>query len=128
MQKKWTGKGIDLDSLSGFVEEFFKSRQFRAKRTKSASESTITVLPKHSTMGLEEPISARIFGDPNDFTVDLKASELTARPIRTGLLTKSLGGGYFLLKTFRLQEELEKLEKEFWIYVEDKVAELTGSA
>jgi hypothetical protein len=79
-------------------------------------------------MGLEEPISVRISGDPSDFTVDLKASELTARPIRTGLLTKSLGGGYFLLKTLKLQEELEKLEKEFWIYVEDKVAELTGSA
>jgi hypothetical protein len=126
MQKKWTGKSIDLASLSDFVEDFFRSQQYHTKKTKSASEIIITVLLKRSTMGLEEPISVRISGDPSDFTVDLKASELTARPIRTGLLTKSLGGGYFLLKTLKLQEELEKLEKEFWIYVEDKVAELTG--
>jgi hypothetical protein len=44
------------------------------------------------------------------------------------MLTKSLGGGYFLLKGLKLQEELEKLEREFWIYVEDKVAQLAGSA
>lgn len=128
MQKRWTGKGVDLTLLNGYVEQFFTSRRYRTRKTESTGEITITVLPNHSTIGLEEPVSVRIFGDSDDFTVDLKASELTSRSIRMGMLTKSLGGGYFLLKSLKLQEELEKLEKEFWIYVEDRVAQLTGSA
>lgn len=128
MQKKWIRNNLDLSLLSDYIEEFFTRRQFRTKKTESAREITITVLPSHSTVGLKEPISVRIFGDSDDLKVDLKASELTSRSIRLGMLTKPLGGGYFLLKSLKLQEELEKLEKEFWIYVEDRVAQLTGSA
>jgi hypothetical protein len=70
----------------------------------------------------------RIAGHPDDFIVDLRASELVTRQVRIGILTKPIGGGHYLLRSLRLQEELEKLEKEFWIFVEDKVAQLAHSA
>jgi hypothetical protein len=128
MQRRWTGQNVDLNSLSDGVDDFFKSRGFLTKKSESAGERKILLQPKYSAVKLEEPISVRIVGDPHDFVIDLRASELTIRPVRMGMLTKSLGGGHYLLKSLKLREELEKLEKEFWIFVEDKVAQLARSA
>jgi hypothetical protein len=128
MRRKWTGQNVDLNSLSDGVEDFFKSMQFVTKKSESAGERKILLQPTFSTVKLEEPINVRITGDPNDFVIELRASELTTRSVRMGMLTKSLGGGYYLLRSLKLQEELEKLEKEFWIFVEDKVAQLARSA
>jgi hypothetical protein len=127
MQRRWTGQNVDLNLLSDEVDDFFKNREFVTKKSESPGERKILLQPKYPTVKLEEPISVRIAGDPNDFTVDLRASELTTRPVRMGMLTKSLGGGYFLLRSLKLREELEKMEKEFWIFVEDKVAQLARS-
>jgi hypothetical protein len=126
MQKRWTGKNVDLDLLSDSVEDFFKSKSFVTKRTESTEERVILWQSGRSAKA-EKPISVRIIGKPDDFTVELKASELADRSVRLGMLTKPIGGGYFLLKSLKLREALEKLEKEFWIYVEDKIAELAGS-
>jgi len=128
MQRRWTGQNVDLNSLSDGVEDFFKSRQFVTKKSESAGERMILLQPKYSTVKLQEQISVRIAGDPDNFFIDLRASELTTRPVRMGMLTKSLGGGYYLLRSLKLREELEKLEKEFWIFVENKVAQLARSA
>lgn len=128
MQKRWTGQNVDLNSLSDGVDDFFKSRGFLTNKSESAGEHKILLRPKYSTIKLEEPISVRIVGDPGNFVIDLRASELTTRSVRMGMLTKSLGGGYYLLRSLKLREELEKLENEFWIFVEDKVAQLARSA
>jgi len=128
MQKRWTGKSVDLDLLYHCVDDFFTNQKLLTEKSESSGERTLILRSKHAARKFGEPISLRITGNSDDFTVDLKASELAARTVRAGMLTKSLGGGYLLLKGLKLQEELEKLEKEFWIYVEDKVAQLTGSA
>ncbi len=127
MQRRWTGKNVDLDLLSDCVEDFFKNRSLATRRTKSAGERTILWQPER-TARMQEPMSVKVVGDSDDFTIELKASELTNRSVRLGMLTKPIGGGYFLLKSLKLREALEKLEKEFWIYIEDKVAQLAGSA
>jgi len=128
MLRRWTEKSVDLGSLSNYIDDFFKSRGFSTKRNESGNERAILLRPKYSAIKLEAPINVRITGNSDDFTIDIKASELTTRSIRVGMLTKSIGGGYFLLKGLKMQEELEKLEKEFWIYIENKVTQLTGSA
>ena len=128
MQRRWTRLNVDLNSLSVFVEDFFKSRHFVTQKSESAGEYKILLQSKYSIVKLEEPVSVRIAGDPNNFVIDFRASELTDRSVRTGMLTKSLGGGYYLLRSLKLREELEKLEKEFWISAEDKVAQLSRSA
>ena len=38
------------------------------------------------------------------------------------------GGGYLVVRGLRAKEALEKLEREFWVYVEERVAQLAGSA
>ncbi len=128
MQKRWRGKNVDLDQLGDCVEDFFRSRSPSPTKAVTASEYTILWLPRHAGAQLKEPVTAKITGKPDDFTIDLKASELTTSSIRIGMLTKPFGGGYFLLKTVKLREELERLENEFWIFVEEKIDHLTGSA
>ena len=73
-------------------------------------------------------MTASVFGNSNDFIVEIVASERTRGSIRLGLLTSAFGGGYLALKGLKAKEALEKLEKEFWIHIEEKVANLTGSA
>lgn len=150
MQKRWTGKNVDMDLLSDCIESFFKDRGFTTKRTQSAGERTFLLTPQYATKDVKEamtaktlgtifwtpqfatnlkrPLHARIVGDCNDFVIELIASELTRRSTWLGMLTKSFGGGYLVLRSLRLQEALEKLENEFWVYIEDKVAHLAGSA
>lgn len=128
MQNRWTEKNIDLDLLSNRIEDFFKDRGFLTKRTQSEGERTIFWTSEATTIRLKDPMRAKIIGDSNDFVIELVASELTLRPIRLGLLTKSFGGGYFALRGLRLRETLQKLETEFWAYMEDKIIQLTDSA
>lgn len=128
MQKRWRGKNVDLDQLSDCVEDFFKSRISLPRKTGTSDERTISWLPRHAGARLKEPVTAKITGKPDDFTIDLKASELTRNSIRIGVLTKPFGGGYFLLKAVKLKEELERLENEFWIFIEEKIDQLADSA
>lgn len=151
MQKRWNGKNVDLDMLSEGIEEFFRDRGFATKRFESEGERIVYWAPQQTTKEMKEqmtaktigtvfgspqypppdlkgPITVKIVGDSNDFVIELIASELTRSSIRLGMLTKIIGGGYFLLRGLRLREALEKLETEFWVYVEDKVTHLAGSA
>jgi hypothetical protein len=128
MQKRWRGKNVDLDQLSVCVEDFFKSRNLLPRRTETAEQRTILWYPRYRGARLKKPVTARITGTPDDFTIDLKASELIKSSIRAGLLTKSFVGGQFLLEAVKLKEELENLENEFWISIEEKIDQLTGSA
>lgn len=128
MQKSWTGKNLDLDLLSNSVEDFFKDRGFLTRKIESAGERTILWAPERVGINLKESLRVTILGEPNSFSIELLASELTKRSIRLGILTKPIGGGYFLLKSLKLREALEKIEHEFWTYVEDRVADLAGSA
>lgn len=127
MQRKWTEKNVNLASLSDHVENFFKDRGFSTEKEESAGEYTILWAP--SRVGItRDAMTVRIFGDPNDFVVEIIASERTRRSITLGMLTKMFGGGYLVVRGLRAKEALEKLEKEFWVYMEEKVAHLAGSS
>jgi len=127
MQRRWGGKNVDLKKLSGCVEDFFKDKGFVTEKNESVEEHTISWAPQ-SVKNMNKTMKVRILGDPNDFVIELMASESTRRSLWLGLLTKPFGGGYLVLQSLRLREALEKLESEFWVYIEDKVAHLAGSA
>lgn len=127
MQKRWRGKNVNLDQLSDSIEDFFKSRSLVPRKAETAGERTISWFPGYRGARLKEPVTVRITGKTDDFTIDLKASELTADSIRAGVLTRPFGGGYFLLNAVKLKEDLERLENEFWIFIEEKIDQLTGS-
>ncbi|MGD8505685.1 MAG: hypothetical protein PVF15_03365 [Candidatus Bathyarchaeota archaeon] len=123
MQRRWVGKNVNLALLSSYIENFFKIRGLETGKEESEGKYTIRWAPprvnnKRGTM------KVTIVGDADDFSVEFIASERTRRSIRLGSLTTQFGGGYLLLRGLRLREALEKLEREFWAYVEDKIAHL----
>lgn len=128
MQKRWTDQNVDLTLLTESIEQFFKAKDFITKRADSTEGYRITFDMRRMPKGLKDRMRVEITGHPNDFTVDIVASELTMESIRLGLLTKFIGGGYIALKNIRLKEELEKMEYEFWAYTEEKVSSMSKSA
>jgi len=126
MQKQWVGKNVDLKLLSECIEDFFNSKGFRTKIAESAGKYTILWAPQRAR-NMSDAMSASVFGSSNDFVVEIVASERTRGSIRLGMLTTAFGGGYLVLRGLKAKEVLETIEKEFWVYVEEKVAHLTGS-
>ncbi len=127
MQRRWTGKNVNLALLSDRVEDFFKDRGFSTEKEESAGEYTILWAPPR-VRSMRDAMTVRILGNPNDFVVEIIASERTRGTITLGMLTKLFGGGYLVVRGLRAKEALEKIEREFWVYVEEKVAHLAGSA
>jgi len=127
MQRQWTGKNVNLALLSEYVEDFFKDRGFSTEKDESAGEYTILWAPPR-VRNMRDAMTAKVFGNPNDFVVEIIASERTRGSIRLGMLTQLFGGGYLVLRGLKAKETLEKIEKEFWAYVEEKVVHLAGSA
>jgi len=127
MQRQWTGKNVNLALLSECVEDFFKDRGFSTEKDESAGEYTILWAPPR-VRNMRDAMTAKVFGNSNDFVVEIIASERTRGSIRLGMLTQLFGGGYLVLRGLKAKETLEKIEKEFWAYVEEKVTHLAGSA
>jgi len=125
MEKQWLGQNIDLNQLSVYVEDFFKDKGFVTRRHESKEEYVITWAPQRVdgvSRSVYNAVKLKISGRPEDFVIDMVASEATRSSIRLGMLTSPLGGGYITLQSIRLRETLEKLENEFWIYIEEKIA------
>jgi len=127
MQRQWVGRNVDLNQLSRYAEDFFRDKGFVTKKTESTREHTILWAPP-SLKNMNKAMNVRVFGDPNDFVIELVASERTRRSMWLGMLTQLFGGGYVVLQSLRLREALEKLENEFWTYIEEKIANLASSA
>ena len=126
MQKQWVGKNVDLKLLSECIENFFKDKGFRTRIDESAGKYTI-LWTSQRVRNMRDAMTASVLGNSNDFIVEIVASERTRGSIRLGMLTAAFGGGYLALRGLKAKEILEKIEKEFWVYVQEKITHLTGS-
>jgi len=127
MQRQWIGKNVDLKLLSECIENFFKDKGFKTRKDESAGKYTI-LWTSQRVRKMRDAMTASVLGDSNDFVVEIIASERTRGSIRLGMLTSAFGGGYLAVRGLKAKEALERLEREFWVYMEEKVANLTGSA
>lgn len=121
MQERWVGKNVDLSLLRERVENFFKDKGFRTTKDWSASEYTISAKPQQG-VGIIGRVTVRILGDPNDFLIEFSTSKHSRSAVRLGFMTTIFGGGSLILRGLKSQEELEKLEKDFWAHVEEAIA------
>jgi hypothetical protein len=131
MHRRWLGKNIDLNQLSALAEDFFKDKGYATRRIEAKGEHVIAWTPRRVdgiSRSIYSAVKLKISGKPEDFVIDMVASEATRRFMWLGMLTSALGGGYLTLQSSRLRETLEKLENEFWVYIEDKVATMTSQS
>lgn len=125
-QKSWTTKEANLDLLTERIENFFKSKGFETRKNASPNGTKISTVPKHFR-DVKAGIKVTIWGSPHDFMVELSVDETSRFSTLLGLSTIPLGGGTLVLRGLKLQEALERLEKEFWVYVEETIPYVTRS-
>lgn len=127
MFTQWIGKNVDLDILFQQTIQFFKKKTLGVVSDRTGGSYTIIVMPKRA-LGLREEISVTITGEPNDFEVQFVSGDKSRTLKNLGQLTSLFGGGFFLLEGLRSLEAIEKLEREFWVFMEEAVAQLAGVA
>lgn len=127
MRKHWVEKNVDLALLSRCAEDFFKGKGLKTKIEKSAGEYRILLASKRAP-NTRENVDIRIWGDSSDFAIEFSADERARSAILFGYTTTMLGGGNVLLRGLRSLEALEKLEKEFWVHVEQCIERLNNLA
>jgi hypothetical protein len=127
MEDEWIDKNVDLSLLADRVEGFFRQKQFVTATEKSNTEFLVVAKPG-SNHGIVEPIRAYVTGQPRHFKVKFEAGSRSNAFVRYGTLTSLLGGGIFASKGLKSQEALERLEREFWIYVDRAVWSLTNGS
>jgi len=122
MRDRLTGKQVNLDALVETLKEFFDPGSFTTIVKSESHKYRIVALPKTGS-NLCDRMEVLIEGGPDDFTVEFGESENYSRKfIFFGSLMSILGGGAFLKKGLRSQEELDKLENDFWIFFDAKIA------
>jgi len=126
MQERWVGKNVVLGLLSERVEIFFRDKGFRVTKVWSAPEYTISAKPQQG-VGIIGRVTVRILGDPNDFFIEFSTSGHSRSAVKLGFITTIFGGGSLVLRGLKSQEALEKLEKDFWVHVEEAIVHLTNS-
>jgi hypothetical protein len=120
MQFQWVRKNVNLTLLSESIEDFFKSKGFEVRELESAKGYRFLILPQQRRR-IDGRIDVTVSGDPNDFVISFDIIESSGFLKKFGSILNLVGGGVFVLKSLKLEEALEKLEKEFWIHVQEKI-------
>jgi len=120
MQENWKGKNIDLRTMSERIALFFSEKAFSTTVNQKEAMTAIIAVPK-SFHGIDERIEVEVWGKPEDFSVKFTSGTLSRALVRFGSFASLITGGYFVLRGLKSQEEIEKLERKFWIYVDETV-------
>ena len=121
MERIWTDRNVDLARLATHVGEFFKKNDFEAY--KDTIENGFKIEAQDSSIyKMEGSVTVTIEGDPNNLKVTLERSGIEKKNrINSMYLTAAFGGGYFLLKRMKSDENWRIFEKQFWRYVENSI-------
>lgn len=127
METSFVGRNVDLPLLGEWLERFFKNREFKVAVNKEDGGFRVTAAPTyvHEIVG---NIIVSVSGEPNDFMVRFNAGVRSGLYKKFGLLTSLFGGGVLLMRGMKSEEAEEKVERDFWIYVEEKIDFLADSA
>jgi len=127
MEEHWKNGNVDLAALSEHIAKFFEHRGFTSYVKKSGKDYHIIAKPSLH-LKMVENIHVFVNGQPNDFTVRLVAGVHSHKLTMYGNLATLLGGGFFALKGLKSEEAVEKLDREFRIYVAAKIRQLENTA
>jgi len=117
MEDQWVNKNVDLPVLNSRLVQFFDEKKFFTSQESSEEKYHIVAMPRRFHDILEE-IHVYVSGQPDNFTVRFRAGSRSSELVRFGILTNVFGGGKLTLKGLKSQEALEKLEREFWAYLD----------
>ena len=120
MRRRWVGKDFSIGRLQDLVEDFFQSRGFNTRMEESSRRCMFSALPPKGSV-IRETINIEISIGPDSLEIDFIAGRKTNSSIKLGMLTTLLGGGGILLRGLRSQEAVDRLENDFWRYLNEKI-------
>jgi hypothetical protein len=126
VEDHWKGKNVDLSVLAERVTQFFSEKQFGTNAHKGKEGCVVTAFPK-SFHEISEEISVHILGSSDDFSVKFIAGSHSRNLVRYGTFLSLFGAGFLVTRGLKSLEEIEKLEKKFWVYVDETIGQLAGS-
>lgn len=112
--KRFQNRNVDLSLLSERIKHFFEFKGLKASIVKQSDGFLILVRKSFS-----ERINVRLRGNSDDLLIELATEEGSDALIMLGGLTTIFGGGSFFLRGIRSKELLEKLEGDFFKYIEE---------
>jgi len=118
--KEWKKVKVDLALLADFVESFFKSKEFEVSRIKTERGYNLIVRSKTERGRL----ITNIYKTSEGVAVSLGTRESTGIRILAPVLTL-FGGGSLFIREIESEELLQKLEQEFWKYIEEIMSSLS---
>lgn len=126
MQFEWLGKNVDLDLLCKHIECFFETKGFKIHTEKNINEWVVVGVKVESNF-MRRTITVKVKGDPLDFVVDFIPLERYKLSIFE-LLANWIGLGALTLRRLKNAEFYQKLEEEFWVYLDEKIPNLFNSS
>ncbi|RLG92930.1 hypothetical protein DRO34_01795 [Candidatus Bathyarchaeota archaeon] len=127
MRTKWLNKNVDISLLSSPIEKFFVTRGFKVLvETKSKEEYLITAVKRMGKRTLA--VKVKVFGKPDDFIIEFASPDEASSLKFLGSFLQLIGfGGWYAYK-LRSKELYDRLENEFWSFIDPVVSRLSGSA
>jgi hypothetical protein len=113
VQKSCIGLNVSLSSLVKEIIQFFESKEFNNVTALETETGYQVIAGDSKHYKIEKDVSVTIQGKANDFTISLTSNTEERRPSLPLILTSMFGGGYFLLKNFKSEEAMQKLERDF---------------
>ena len=127
MNRPYKGRNVDLSLLSQWIERFFRKKEFKV--TKETEEETFRIVARPTYVHeIVDTITVFVSGNSDDFKVKLYIGTRSEALIRVGQLASLFGLGVLLLRGIKSDEAEESLQREFWVFVEEKIDFLSNSA
>jgi len=128
MQRSWTNKNVNLETLIDTIGEFFKAKDFEA--VKMQTEDRYKILAWDSTYyKFTGTVTLTLEGKPDNFIISLELSREKKRSLPSSIiLTTMFGGGYFLMKQLKSDEEWIRFKRDLWAYIDAAIMNLTNTA
>jgi len=126
MKYRWIDKNVETSDVEEAAESFLHEKGFKlAPLDSKDSKKMMGIL--ESTEGRKKVIIT-INGEARDFTVDFATSETAQMMGRlASTITSFFGGGPLQLKSLKEKEYYQKLEDQFWEYLEEFISEKSKS-
>jgi len=113
MLSTYPGKSVRLDDASDEVVHFFEARGFKVSIEKKTSRVLVSAGLVSGLGPSRIADVALTSGTDGSLTVTFEVSEGSVLTRKSSLLTL-FGGGFLTLKSLKVSEILERLERDFW--------------
>lgn len=117
----------DLSKLNEAIQDFFRKKGFEVTADKVNDGYRIIASPRQFHRIIEN-ILITIIGNPNDFAVKMTATTKSRSLILLGNLVSLLGFGFLTVKGHQSEENLERLETEFRVFLAEKIWQVSNPA